>query len=119
MLTLILAVMLWLSPGHVTTLIQERELLAKATELATTYQEPLFSDDDALQTKSLSLVLAIEFYESGFKARAVGDCPGKKAGDGACKVEQATSFCAMQLNGERFRGAEGDTFYCVSMKARR
>jgi hypothetical protein len=93
MIRIILAVMLWLAPGR------DHAALASAIEAET-------------GSRMLPLVLSVAFNESGFRADVAGDCPGIKAGD-ACPRERGKSFCAMQLNGERYRYTLDDPRACI------
>jgi hypothetical protein len=45
-----------------------------------------------------SVLLSVQFNESGFRTDAVGDCLGLKPGDRTCDAEHATSFGVMQLH---------------------
>ena len=108
MIAILVAVMLLLMPAH------DHAALASATVDA--YSHDAAENGPLLRgnaSRSLALLLAIEFRESGFRATATGDCPGMVPGSPACDAEHARSFCAFQLTGERYRTTLADAGACV------
>lgn len=101
-----IAVMFWLMPGR------DHTRLATAT-VEEVMKSPALYAHDADRTQTLAMVLAIQFNESGFTPDVPGDCHGMKPGSKECTRELAHSFCAMQLNGERYRYTLDDVHACV------